>query len=57
MGKKEGKQGGIGHLDVVDGQISSGRWMSRSRSGVPKRRRLDGLPQLPWHGVNGGFRR
>jgi len=57
MREREGRQGGIWHLDVVDGRISNGRWESGSHGGVFKRRRLDGLPQLPWHGTNGGVRR
>jgi len=57
MGEREGRQGGIWHLDVVDGRISYGRWESGSRSSLLKRRRVDGLLQLPRHRTNGSVRR
>jgi hypothetical protein len=37
MGKKNGMHSGMWHFDVVDGQISVGRWMSRSCRGLLNR--------------------
>jgi hypothetical protein len=49
LGKKNGHQGGIRHLEVVDGRISNEGWMSERCRGVVKRRQGDGFPQLSRH--------
>lgn len=46
-GKRNGRQGGIWNVDVMDGQISNARWQSWSRACELRQRQLDGHPQIP----------
>jgi len=56
MGLSDGKQGGVWHLEMVDGLIGNIESESGIRSGESNRIGLDNIPKLPRHGANGDIR-